>query len=58
MPAEGVTLHTSLFGGTPDWIYFSPSTVRPVESLQGVDFISKPMVSDHNALKATYEVRL
>lgn len=49
---------TSMFGTTPDWIYYNTASIKTAEvedPLQMVDFLGAGL-SDHNALVATFEV--
>ncbi len=53
---DGSAYVTSIFGTSPDWMYYSPRVVQGVRGyLRKVDFTTPPhRASDHDALVATF----
>lgn len=53
---DGSAYVTSIFGTSPDWMYYSPRVVQGVSGhLRKVDFTTPPhRASDHDALVATF----
>ena len=47
---------TSMFGTTPDWVYYRPERLEPTR-VRVEDFVSGDALTDHNAIVATFRVK-